>query len=139
MISERSFPVEFVLRATPLSFKASRDSRERWKRAVADAARAELPEWLWLDDRPVGVTILYFPPARMKGDIDNIVKLILDALCAVVYRDDSSVARLLVQKFEPGRLHEFRDPTPRLAAALEEVRPVLYVRIDDDLDWGGQP
>jgi len=68
----------------------------------------------------------------MTGDVDNIVKAILDALVGVVYLDDSQIERVWVQKFESGRPFLFRDPTEVLAEALERDRPIVYVRIDDD-------
>ena len=72
----------------------------------------------------------------MEGDLDNILKPILDALCALVYIDDQQIERILVQKFEPSRLMSFSDPTPALADALEREGPVVYVRIDDDVSRG---
>ncbi len=40
----------------------------------------------------------------MQGDVDNIVKPILDALSKHIYNDDGQVERIWVQKFEPGRI-----------------------------------
>ena len=138
-MSEVTFPVEFAIAATPLSLQASTASRQRWQSRLASAAKAALPEWVWLDDRAIAVTIFYFPPAAMQGDIDNIVKPILDSLCTVAYRDDQVVDRVWVQKFEPGSLYTFRDPSPTLAAALETQAPVLYIRIDDGVSRGDFP
>ena len=40
----------------------------------------------------------------MHADIDNCIKLILDAMTTLRYIiDDKQVERLVVQKFEPGR------------------------------------
>ena len=138
-MSELTFPVEFAIAATPLSLQASAPSRQRWQARVAAAAKAVLPEWVWLDDRAIGVTIFYFPPATMQGDIDNIVKPILDGLCTVAYRDDRVVDRVWVQKFEPGSLFAFRDPSPALAGVLDTPAPVLYIRIDDGVSRGDFP
>jgi len=55
----------------------------------------------FLDDRPLAVTIYHFPIAAMTGDVDNIVKLIIDGMIAIAYLDDSVVERVTVQKFEP--------------------------------------
>ncbi len=52
-----------------------------------------------LDDRPVSVSIFYFPSAPMQGDVDNIIKPILDALVGVAYPNDRHVERVEVQKF----------------------------------------
>lgn len=37
----------------------------------------------------MSVTIFYFPDGKMDGDIDNIIKPILDAMSAHIYIDDS--------------------------------------------------
>src|SRR5215204_6788390 len=82
------------------------------KARIAAAAKAELQEGYWATTDPVAVTIFYFPSANMQGDINNIVKLILDSLIHVIYMSDQQVERLLVQKFEPGRLSRFSNPSP---------------------------
>ncbi len=79
------------------------------------------------------MTILYFPPATMTGDIDNIVKPILDALRPGIYLDDQQVARVWVQKFEPESAVSFSSPTSRLLEALERPRPLVYIRVDSDV------
>ncbi len=71
----------------------------------------------------------------MEGDIDNIVKPILDGMIRVAYIDDNVVERVLVQRFEPGIERPFKDVTERLAAALDLEAPVVYIRVDDDLSW----
>ncbi len=71
----------------------------------------------------------------MLGDIDNIVKPIMDALVRVAYIDDKDVERVVVQKFEPQDEWNFSDPDEQLAAALDAAPPVVYVRVDDDLSW----
>ena len=44
-------------------------------------------------------TLFYFPAVEMAGDIDNIVKPVLDALGKHIYVDDRQVHRVLVQNF----------------------------------------
>ena len=75
----------------------------------------------------------------MQEDIDNIVKPIRDGLRTVAYRDDQVVDRVWVQKFEPGSLYAFCDPSPTLAAVLDTQAPVLYIRIDDGASRGDFP
>ena len=141
------FPLEFYLTAVPLSLQASGPSKERWKDTVAKAARQrseETVEFVWLDDVPVAVTIFYFPTAPMAGDIDNIVKPIMDALKGQAYTDDRRVERVVSQKFEPEVAWSFGSPSSQLTAALDaisaadEPQPVVYIRIDDDLSWRTQ-
>lgn len=132
------FPLEFFIEETPKSLQASAHSRQGWKRTIREAAAnrvQETIEWSLLDDRRVAVTVFYFAPAQMEGDIDNIVKPILDGMINVAYLDDDVVERVLVQKFEPGIERSFLDVTESLAAALDMDAPVVYIRVDDDLSW----
>jgi crossover junction endodeoxyribonuclease RusA len=68
----------------------------------------------------------------MAGDIDNIVKPVLDALGNHIYVDDRQVHRVLVQKFEPGNVFGFEAPSPTLQDALNRAKPILYVRLSND-------
>jgi crossover junction endodeoxyribonuclease RusA len=132
------YPLEFFIERVPVSQGGSPRSKERWKALVAEAARQrqrETDELGFLDERALAVTIYYFPGAPMGGDIDNIVKPILDALIGVAYRDDRVVERVVSQKFEPQIDREFAAPSAQLAAALDRGPPVVYVRVDDDLSW----
>lgn len=71
----------------------------------------------------------------MQGDVDNIVKLIIDGMVTVIYPNDRLLERIVVQKFEPGVETVFRSLTPTLEQATETQPPVIYIRIDDDLSW----
>jgi crossover junction endodeoxyribonuclease RusA len=129
---ELAFPLEFVVSGTPVSFQAARaESKAEWKLRVRDASRQALPEDYFASEGRIAVTLFYFPAAAMQGDLDNIVKLVLDALSAHIYVDDGQVERILVQRFEPGNVFEFASPTAALADALSRQKPVLYVRISD--------
>lgn len=130
------FPVEFMLPETPLSLGASGSRREAWKRRVADAAREGLPEGFWSSVGPVSALIVYFPPGPMDGDIDNIVKPILDGLNRVVYMDDRQVDRVLVRRIDRDQAVALSAPTATLLRAWSSSPPVVYVRIDDDASRG---
>lgn len=54
-----------------------------------------------------GAYIYYFPIAALGGDIDKIVKPIMDALIGVGYTDDNAVERVTVQNCEPAVAWEF--------------------------------
>jgi Holliday junction resolvase RusA-like endonuclease len=133
------YPFEVVLQGTPISLQSKKPvKREAWKRKLADVAlerRKETYELGFIDERPVAITIYYFPAYPMQGDIDNIVKPIIDAMIYVVFPDDQVVERVTVQKFEPDQDWEFQSPSEQLAVALEIEKPVVYVRVDDDLSW----
>ena len=104
----------------------------QWKARVIDASRSILPEGHFATENPIAATLFYFPAAEMAGDIDNIVKPVLDALGNHIYVDDRQVHRVLVQKFEPGNVFGFGAPSPTLQDALNSAKPILYVRLSND-------
>lgn len=112
---EPNFPLEFLVEGTPVSMQAARpESRIEWKERVKAASRAVLPEGHWATKGRIATTLFYFPAAQMEGDVDNIVKLVLDALGRHIYIDDSQVERIVVQKFEPGNIFTFTSPSATL-------------------------
>jgi crossover junction endodeoxyribonuclease RusA len=130
---EIAFPIEFIVEGTPVSLGAKRPStKDGWKERIKKASSAVLPQPYFTSDRRISVTIYYFPDRRMRGDVDNIVKLILDALCRHIYDDDRQVERIVVQKFEPGSVFEFSAPGPTLFRAMEAPGPVTYIRVSND-------
>jgi crossover junction endodeoxyribonuclease RusA len=133
MSVEIEFPLEFLVAGTPVSLSAKRrESVDQWKLRVIDATRSVLPDGHFATEYPVSATMFYFPAAEMAGDIDNIVKPVLDALGKHVYVDDRQVHRVLVQKFEPGNVFGFGAPSPILQDALSRAKPILYVRLSND-------
>jgi len=130
---EIAFPLEFLVAEAPVSLQAKRrQSLDQWKGRIVAASRAVIPEGHFVTDRPIAATLFYFPAAEMAGDIDNIVKPILDALGRHVYQDDRQVHRVLVKKFEPGNIFPFGAPSPTLEKAMLGEKPVLYIKLSDD-------
>ena len=130
---EISFPLEFIVNGTAVSFQsASAQSQTEWKDRVKGASLEKLPEGHFAWEGSVSVTMFYFPAEPMQGDIDNIIKLVLDALERHIYMDDRQVERIVVQKFEPPSAFEFGSPSSVLADALSRPKPLLYVRLTDD-------
>ena len=130
---ELNFPLEFIVYGTPVSHQRQNPAaRDEWKALVANACKERLPEAHFSTDRPIGVTLFYFPDGEMAGDIDNIVKYILDALRGLIYQDDGQVERVLVQKFERRRMARFTELSETLASCVSGPKPALYVRITDD-------
>lgn len=125
-------PFEFLVEGTAVSLQSSPDGKAAWKEKVEAAARAALPSGNWLLEGPLSITIYVFPSGDLPGDIDNLVKPILDAMIHCVYFDDSGIERVVVQKFEPTRIFEFRDPSTALQSALDHLGPIVYIRISDD-------
>ncbi len=65
----------------------------------------------------------------MTGDIDNIIKLTLDALMPNVYRDDELIDRVVAQRFDPTSTYTFQTMSAILFEAMASDDPALYVRI----------
>ena len=136
------FPLEFWINATPRSSQTSAKSKKNWQAIVRQASQERIrdtDELGWIDERPLAAAIFYFLPEPMQGDIDNIVKPILDALITVAYMNDRQIERVLVQRFEPRMNATFAAPSEQLAAALDAKPPVVYIRIDEDLAWRNLP
>jgi crossover junction endodeoxyribonuclease RusA len=130
---ELAFPIEFLVHGTPVSFQSSNPaSKDGWKNRVKAASIGVIPQPHFASDDRISVTLFYLPDEPMQGDIDNIVKLILDALARHIYIDDAQVERVLVQKFEPGNVFKFSNPSPIVVDAITGPKPVVYVRISND-------
>ena len=127
---EPDFPFEFLVEGTPVSLQArGTAAKEEWKRRIKEASGHALPEGHFTTDKRIAITLYYFPDEEMQGDLDNIVKPILDALERHIYRNDSQVDRIVVQRFEPDSVFEFRSPSNTLSEALDKIGPILYVRL----------
>jgi hypothetical protein len=130
---ELTFPIEFLVHGTPVSFQAKNPAAKTgWKDRVKAASLNVIPQPHFASQERMAVTLFYLPEERIEGDVDNIVKLILDALSAHIYIDDAQVERVLVQKFEPGNVFNFSKPTPAVVDAISGPKPVVYVRVSND-------
>ena len=124
-------PLEFNVVGTPLSLQSeNRKAREEWKATVLKAALDVIGEGRWaFDETRLAVTIFYFPQSPFTGDLDNRVKLILDALVPNVYLDDELIDRIVIQRFDPIGSFTFRSPSDTLIAAMALEEPVVYMKI----------
>jgi crossover junction endodeoxyribonuclease RusA len=131
MSVEIRFPVEFVVRGTPVSLQTKNPRAiEAWKRRVRDASLDALPEGHFQSEGDrFAVTILHFPASTMQGDI---IKPILDAMSQHIYADDQYVERIWVQRIRPGERVPFHAPSPALQIALHGPGPITYIRVSDD-------
>ena len=127
------FPIEFLVSGTPVSLSSSNpNAKEQWKTRVRNSSADALPSPHFASSERLAVTIYYFPAEPMQGDVDNIVKLILDGMNRFVYVDDRHVERVVVQKFEPGNIFSFSKPTLSLVNAISGEKPILYIRVSND-------
>ena len=130
---EIEFPIEFAIVGTPISSQGSSRAKKAWKAEVKQASYAALPEQhIWYEGE-VSVTIYYFPSAPMMGDVDNLIKMTLDALVGHILKDDRQVTRIVMQKFEPDSVFAFSKTTDVLAGCLANEDPSVYVRISADV------
>ena len=130
---EIEFPIEFLVLGTPVSAQSrSPVSRDGWKARVLAAAQGVVPQPHSPSQKRLAVTLFYFPEGPRQGDVDNIVKFTLDALWPDIYLDDRQIERVLVQKFEPGNVFRFSNPSEALVKAITGAKPVLYVRLSDN-------
>lgn len=130
---EPEFPFEFIVHGTPISFqRKNARAKQDWKDLVRTASAAELPEMHFATDQRLAITLYYYPEDQMTGDLDNIIKLTLDAMCEHVYLNDRQVERVVVQKFERAREFVFANPSETLAACMLGAKPALYVRLSND-------
>ncbi len=112
------------------------------RKAIADLCRKEY-RGLGPTYEPFTVAIWTEAPWRdphrgKKIDADNVAKACLDALSGVVWRDDSQVQRLLVEKLEADQsriLIEISPHTPdeensagRKRAAIEKIGPNVHTK-----------
>jgi len=129
---EIEFPIEFLVFGTPVSAQSQNPaSRVAWKDRVLAAAQGVVPQPHFASQKRLAATLYYFPEGPRQGDVDNIVKLALDALSPHIYLDDSQIERVVVQKFEPGNVFRFSNPSAMLLDAITGAKPVLYVRLSD--------
>jgi hypothetical protein len=130
---EIAFPIEFLVRGTPVSLSSKNENaREQWKGRIRNASSQALPSPHFASSERLAVTLYYFPAEPMQGDVDNIVKLILDGMSRHVFLDDQQVERIVVQKFEPGNIFSFSNPTLPMIEAINGQKPILYIRVSND-------
>ena len=126
------FPLEVVVAGLPASLQSSPRSRSAWKRRVREASDAVLPDGHFATDKAMAVTLYVFTASAMQGDIDNIVKPILDAFSRHVYLDDRQVERIWVQRFSGDLPFHLSGLSTSLDGAAGGARPSLYIRLSAD-------
>ena len=129
---EIEFPLAFHVPGTPVSLQASGRSRQKWKDEVLDACDTVLPKCKFATEVPLCFTIYDFPTDEPAGDVDNIVKIIIDALKGRIYTDDKCIKRVVVQRFLPREIEEMDNVPDLVGAALVNDRPMVYIQIHDD-------
>ena len=127
---EPELPFEFYIQGTPVSLQARARSKTNWKNRLKRVIRTKLPEQVWLLQEPVRVELLLFLDTEMQGDLDNILKPILDSLEGEIIVNDRLVEEILIKKYEPERIIHLIDPSETLIEAQQSDRPTLYVKVE---------
>jgi Endodeoxyribonuclease RusA len=132
MPRDLALPFAFAVKGVPVSDQSENDrARYRWKREVAESAKRELPKKYSLVEEAMSVTIVYFYIGETDLDVDNIPKLILDALKGVIYADDKKIEQILVRKTKQGRGLDVIGPSNALLDALGWQHDFVYIEIRD--------
>jgi crossover junction endodeoxyribonuclease RusA len=120
---------EFVVEGPPVSSQARRRRhRDAWQATIVAAIRARWPEGTPLIASDIAVTISHFFDAA-PADVDNIPKLILDALKGVVLTDDQHVSDLIVQRRPLAGPYIVMTASPELSRGVALGREFLHVAI----------
>lgn len=104
----------------PLPVSANRYWRTWRGRTVVSAEAKAYKRAVWLQAQHLGIQPFAGPVAvylrvyraRKSGDLDNCIKVLLDALCGVAYADDKQIVEL----------HGWRADDPRNPRVEVEVR-----------------
>ena len=128
---EPDFPIEFVIDGDPRSLQASAESLRRWKDQIESEIRARIPQGAFLTDIPIRFSFYWFSDAEEPGDLDNMLKPIIDASVRVLIRDDQQVQSIQAEHFPPSRPIDFTEPSSELLRAVETDRPCVYIRFDE--------
>ena len=130
---EIEFPLEFVVPGTPVSLQAKRpETRQAWQARVKAASDRVLPEGHYASGARLAVTLFYFPHGVMQGDIDNIVKPILDALIEIAYNADKQVYRVVSERVRNERSALGVKPGSLLLKAIDLCKEFIHVQVR----WG---
>ncbi len=116
---EINLPLEFPVYGTPVSLQGSGRSKDLWKLDIVSECRNHVPSHKFLREDSLCITIYDFPESEPQGDIDNIIKPILDALNSKVYLDDKQVKRVVAQRFLPAECDNMEIPPEIVARALQ--------------------
>lgn len=126
------FPVSFHVSGTPVSLQASARSKGEWKNAVLEACNTVLAPHKFATDSNLSVTIYDFPTDEPSGDVDNIIKPILDALEGRIYVDDAYIKRVVVQRFLDHEIKTLDDVPDLVGQALVNDPPFVYILVNDN-------
>jgi len=99
--------------------QSSRDSKQQYKALVTEAARGNVDKPVEAS-RKVKIEIDWFSQGFVnKPDVDNIVKLIQDALKDIVFVDDGQVESIAARKHDSTSVMNFTEES------LSIIEPIM--------------
>jgi len=121
-----SFPVI----GCPVSMQSSRDSKQQYKALVTEAARGNVDKPVEAS-RKVKIEIDWFSQGFVnKPDVDNIVKLIQDALKDIVFVDDGQVESITARKHDSTSVMSFtKESLSIIEPIMNGHQEYIFVRI----------
>jgi crossover junction endodeoxyribonuclease RusA len=137
--------VEFIVEGTPRSLQGSSRGIDAWKEIVKEIARKATNDGeTRVDFVDVSVRIFHycFDWGYNDGDLDNIAKPILDAMCGVAIFNDNQVRHLTLRRtdLDLHPLTRIEGATPLLADRLERTLSTkdgfVYIAVERDAEHG---
>lgn len=123
--------VDFVLPRRPLSHQAKNSTHKRaWNEYVFGRALLAWPARP-LVNHALKFTMVYLSDGTEPGDINNFVKPVQDALCALVYADDSMIRDVSAHLRFVDMALDVAGLPPKLAQAVAIGQACVYVAISD--------
>ena len=126
-----TLPLEFVVDGTAVSQQSRRSGlRREWRERVRDAAELAMLEDAEAVAGPLMVSIAYFYDG-VDIDVDNLPKLILDALKDLVFANDAQVTDLVCLKRRVAPDTAVETESVLLEDSVNEGRVFTYVRVEE--------
>jgi len=130
-VSNMPLIVDFVLPRRPVSHQTKDASQRRaWRAYIYGRARLAWPARP-LVNYPLKFTMVYLSKAEWPGDINNFVKPVQDALCALIYADDSMIRDVSAHVRAVDVNHNMDGLPAKLAEAIASGSTCVYVAISD--------
>lgn len=122
-------PWDFVVRGVPASVQAKSRRKQQWQTIVRAAASLAWPSGKDPLTDKVQIHITYYHDyARL--DVDNMIKLIQDALCGIVYVDDEQLTDTHGHLRDINGAYKIRGISPALADGFSSNGPFVHVRVE---------
>lgn len=131
-------PFEFTIKGPPISLQARSATRNRWKVAVAAAAKSALPNGSTPTTDEVAISITYYYDGDTP-DVDNIIKPIQDALIGILYVDDAQIVQAKSAKTRIDASYTIRGASSVLLMAFSDRDAFVHIRITEPPDLSKLP